>query len=227
MPGDVVPEHLQKARLSDPWIAADQHDLALALLRPFPAAEQQRTFRLASHERRQPAQAGSLQATSRAGRLQHPVEGDGLRDAAERMGAALLHHEEPGHEAARRFADEDLVRPGELLYTRCQVHRFAEHLGVLPAALADHHVAGVDTDPDCQPGSVLLLETLVQRDECIEDGDASPCAALRAVVVGERVAEVREETVSEELGDVASEALDGLGAAAVIARTDRVPFLRV
>src|SRR5262249_31597795 len=151
IPGNVVPEDPQKARLPDARFTAYQHDLALALLRTSPAAQEQRTFRLASDERRQTVRAGSLQATSRAGRLQHPVQGDGLRDAAQRMVPALLHDEQPGHEAVRRLRDQDFVRPGELLYARHQVYRFAVHLDVLPTTLADHHVTGVDRDPDCQP----------------------------------------------------------------------------
>src|SRR5262245_61587896 len=126
MPGNVVPEHLHEARLPDARITADENDLALALLRALPPAQEQRTFRLASDERRQRVHAGSLQTTSGAGRLQHPVEADRLRDAAQLMAPALLHDEEPGDEAVRRLRDEEFVRPGELLYARRQVDRFAE-----------------------------------------------------------------------------------------------------
>src|SRR5262249_45584136 len=130
MPGDFVPERLNEAWLPDARFTGDEHDLTLALLRALPAVQEQGTFRLASDERRQPVHAGRLQATSRPGRLQHPVEGDWLRDAAQRMAPALLHHEEPGHQAVRRLRDEDFVRPGELLYARCQVDRLAVELDV-------------------------------------------------------------------------------------------------
>ena len=143
------------------------------------------------------------------------------------MAPALLHHEEPGHQVVRRLRDEDFVRPGELLYARCQVDRFAVYLGVLPTALADHHVAGVDRDPDCEADRVLPLETLVHQLERIKDRDASARAALRAVVVTDGIPEIREEAVSVETGDVAPEALDRLRAATLVPRIDRVPFLHV
>jgi len=143
------------------------------------------------------------------------------------MAPALLHHEEPGHEAVRRLRDEDFVRPGELLYARRKVYRFAEYLDVLPTTLADHHVAGVDRDPDCELDPVLFLETLVQLYERSEDRDAGTRAALRTVVVNDRIPEVRKEAVSQEPGEVASEALDRLRATTLKARIDRVPLLHV
>src|SRR5262249_57459723 len=96
-------------------MSGDEYEMAVAVVGAVPPAQEQRTFRLASDERRQLTYAGSLQATSRAGRLQYPVEANGFRDAAEDMAPALLHHEEPGHEAIRRLRDEDFVRPRELL----------------------------------------------------------------------------------------------------------------
>src|SRR5262245_42217545 len=143
------------------------------------------------------------------------------------MTPALLHHEEPGHEAVRRLRDEDFVRPGELLCACRQVYRFAEYLGVLPTTLADHHVAGVDRDPDRELDPMLSLESLVQLYERIDDRDASARAALRAVVVNDRIPEVRKEAVSLEPREVASEALDRLRAATLEARIDRVPLLHV
>src|SRR5262245_922146 len=73
---------------------------------------------------------------------------------------------------------------------------------------------------------MLPLETLVQKDEGIEDRDARARAALRGVAVNDRIPEVRKETVSLEPGD-ASEALDCLRTATLVARIDRVPFLHV
>ena len=53
-------EFLNEARLTNPWLAYGQHQLAVPLPRPLPAPHQHGDFLVATHKGREPALPGAL-----------------------------------------------------------------------------------------------------------------------------------------------------------------------
>src|SRR6516164_6257608 len=84
---------LDQAGFADPWLAYNQHQLAVALPRPLPASHQHGDFLVAANKGREPALPG---AASTAARPNNPVKRHRLRHAFEFVAATLLGDKQAG-----------------------------------------------------------------------------------------------------------------------------------
>ena len=101
----------------------------------------------------------------------------------------------------RPLADEDLARPRGLLEPRADVHGIARDEGGPFPGAADHHLAGVDPDPQAK----TLAEQFTQPPLHAERRVQSP---LRVVLERSRSAERRQHGVAHELFHRAARLLD-------------------
>ncbi len=77
------------------------------------------------------------------------------------------------------------------LYARGDIGRVAEHIGLLTAALAHHHRAGMDSDADRESYRAMFnRKTIVEQRDCLNDREAAANRQLRIVLVRLRIAEV-------------------------------------
>ena len=132
----------------------EQHHLALAVLGPGPALEQDAELVLAPDQRREPLAVQRLEAALGATLAFDPPGGERLGEALEALRAEVGQLEQPADQPARRLADHDAARLGERLQPGREVRRLADHRLLLRRALADqladHDQAGRDADPGRQ-----------------------------------------------------------------------------
>ena len=132
---------LDQARLAEPRLADDQHQLPVALPRPLPAPHQHGDFLVATHERREMALP---RAASAAARPHEPEQRHRLRHAFEFVAAALLGDEQAGDLTLHPRRHHDRARLCQRLHPRRDVGRVAVNL----ARRIDHYRA--DFDPDAR-----------------------------------------------------------------------------
>ena len=142
------PDH---ARLADPRLAREQHHLAVAVLGPGPALEQDAELVLAPDQRRETLAVQRLEAALGATLAFDPPGRERLGEALEALRAEVGQLEQPADQPARRLADDHAARRRERLQPRREVRRLADHGLLLRRALADqladHDQAGRDADP--------------------------------------------------------------------------------
>ena len=208
------PEH---ARLADPGLAREQHHLAVAVLGPGPALEQDAELVLAPDQRREMLAVQRLEAALGATLAFDPPGGERLGEALEALRAEVGQLEQPADQPARRLADHHAARRRERLQPRREVRRLADHgllLGrALADQLADHDQAGRDADPGRQR---LARRRRPAAASAVDQRQPGPDRPLGVVLVRLRPAEIGEHAVAHVLGDVAAPALDHLGAGVLI-----------
>jgi hypothetical protein len=101
-----------QARLADPGLAGEQHDLAFAIPRLPPAAQEQRNLLLAANQRRQARGLARLEAPLRPAFARNPPGRKRLGKALEPLWAEVSKLECPAHQPARHLADHDTARLG-------------------------------------------------------------------------------------------------------------------
>ena len=148
----------------------EQHHLAVAVLGPGPALEQDAELVLAPDQRREMLAVQRLEAALGAALAFDPPGGERLGEALEALRAEIGQLEQPADQPARRLADHHAARRRERLQPRREVRRLADHRLLLGRALADqladHDQAGRDADPRgerlCPPDVVEPRERLDQ-----------------------------------------------------------------
>jgi hypothetical protein len=106
---------LKQTRLTEPRLADDHHQLAVAPTRPLPAPHQHAHFVVAADQRRKLARAGAASAAARAN---EPEQSHRLGHALERVPAALLGDEQPSGLALHPRGDDNRTRLGQGLRSR-------------------------------------------------------------------------------------------------------------
>ena len=128
------PDH---ARLADPGLAREQHHLAVAVLGPGPALEQDAELVLAPDQRREMLAMQRLEAAFGATLALDPPGGERLGEALQPLRAEIGQLEQPADQPAGRLADDHAARRGERLQPRREVRRLADHRLFLRRAFAD------------------------------------------------------------------------------------------
>ena len=205
-------QRVDERRLADPWLAADENDLAVALfLGLLPGAAQQPDLLVTADEREIRRRGFELRVLLLAQAGDAP-DLNRFGDAFERMRAEPLAGKDVADEIVRSGADQNGVGTGEALQTGGEVGRVADDRllarGAFADRLADHHEPARDTDAHGEAGPVAAGYPGVERRHRFEDREASANRALGVLLLRVRVAEINEDAIAHELGDVAIETPD-------------------
>ena len=223
-------DDLDEARLADAGLAAKHDHVSLAILHTGPAFQEQRELPVAAHQGGDAAARGAPEAALGI-MLAHDAEHlDRGGHALDRVRPQFLTGESSLDQAPGGGADHDRVGRGEALEPGGHVRRVAQRQPFLATATAHRahdHQAGMDAHPDRQLDPALGHEALVQPSHGLHHAEGGAHGALAIVLVRLRVAEVDEQAVAEVLGDVPLEALDHLGAHALVCAYHLAQFLRI
>ena len=223
-PAQPLAQGADEARLADAGLAAEQHQLPLAVSRPPPAVEQQGQLRRAPDQRCQArGRFPRLEAARRPARPQHAPGRHRRGETLELARAELGEVEQAGDEPPRAGADHHGPGLGQRLQPGREVGRLADRVALArptltAAGVANHHRAGGDADPGPERGAARRREPGDRPDELEPGADR----ALGVVLVRLRVAEVGEDAIAEELGEMAAVAGDHHRAGVVVA-PDQLP----
>ena len=178
-------------------LAHDQHQLALALPCPLPAAHQHGDFLLATDERREMALPGAAAAAARPHQSEQRHR---LGHAFEFVVAALLGDEQAGDLALHPRCHHDRAWLCQRLHPRRNVRRIAVNL----ARRIDHYRAGFDPDARVERRLASTGILAVHLGERPLDRERGPRRAFGVVLLRHRIAEQRHQPVAELLGDMAA-----------------------
>ena len=218
----------QQAGLPDPGLAGDEDDLPAAAprLRQVPLEHAQ--LLLAADERGEAPARRRLEARARRRLAQHPVGGDRLAHALDRVRAERRAVDVLADGAVGALGQRDCPRLRQALQADGHVVRLADR-GVVRAPavadVADHDRAGVQSQAQPHPGfgrggpragrrPVARRRAARRRRRGAEaagaalDGERGQHRPARGVLVGDRGAEDGHEPVAEESGDRALVAVD-------------------
>jgi hypothetical protein len=149
-----------------------------------------------------------LKAAFGHARPDHAVSAHGLAEALEPALAQILHLEQTADQTPRAVGDHHLSGRGQALQPGGEVRRPADD-GALACLVRADEVAHHD-QPGCDPDA--RRQSFGRRDpkplDRRHDRKPSVHGALRRVLVGCGPAEIAEDAVAHELGDVAAEAGD-------------------
>jgi len=188
---------LDQARLAEPRLANDLHQLAVALTRPLPAPHQHCDFLVAADQRREIARP---RAASAAARPHQPEQSHRLGHAFEFMAAALLGDEQASDLALHPRRDHDRARLGERLHPRRDVGGVAEDL----ARRIHYHRTSFDADAGGERRLARAGVLAVQLGQRALDRQRRTRRTLSVVLLRHRISEQRHQPVAELLGDVAA-----------------------
>ena len=204
-----------------------QDHLAVAVLGPGPALEQDAELVLAPDQRREMLAVERLEAAFGATLALDPPGGERLGEALEAPRAEIGQLEEATDQPARGLADDHGPRRRERLQSCGEVRRLADHRlllrGTLADQIADHHLAGRDA------GSHRQCPTIVGGEAADRLGEVEtrPDRALGVVLMRLRKAEIGEHAIAHELRDVALVAADDLAAGALVGGDHRPHVFRI
>ncbi len=220
-------DRLGEARLADAGLAADQDDLALALLGLLPQAEQQAKLVLASDQGGQAAAVQRLEAALGAADREHAPGLDRLIEALEPVLAEIGVGEEAADQLVGGRGNHDLAGLGQGLEPGGEMRGGADHglfgRGALADQVADHDPAGGDADPDLQ-GRTARRPQLGHGLDQLERRAQRP---FGVILMRPRIAEIGQDAIAEEAGDVAAEAVDHRSADILIGANDLAQLLGI
>jgi hypothetical protein len=211
---------LDEARFTQAGLADDHHQLPVALPRPLPAPRQHGDFVVAADERRKPARTGAAAAAAGA---DEPEQKRRLRDALERMAAALFGDEQAGDLLLHPRRDQDGTGLGQRLHPRGDIRDVAVDL----AYRIHHRGAGVEPDARGELGLAAAIILAVQLGERALDRERRPHCTLCVVLLRHRIAEQRHQPVAELLGDMATHLGDRSRRGVEIGSDKVAPFLGI
>jgi hypothetical protein len=140
------PHFPHEPRLADPRLAREQHDLALAVARLPPAAQQQRDLLLAADERREAPGLTRLEAALNPSLARDAPRHDRLGEALEPLRPDVVELEQAADQSARRVADHYRVRRSQHLHPPRKIRHVADHGrfagGAFANQVAHHRRAG-------------------------------------------------------------------------------------
>ena len=200
------------ARLADPRVAAQQRDLEAAFPRDRPKLAQAGEFRRPPDQLGQVARAGGVEPAFVRAFVQHPPDADGFLQALDLVQREVLVDEHVAEQLVRAVGHQHGVGLGQGLQPRRQVGRLANDRLLLRRAAADRlanhdHQAGGDTDPHAQCDAVGRVEL----GDFVDDFQPDLRGALRVVFMRLRIAEIGQDAVAHEAGDIAGSPGNGAG----------------
>jgi hypothetical protein len=215
----LAPQGVNERRFADAWLAADENDLAVALfLGLLPGSAQQSDFLVTADQREIRLRGFKLSVLflSQAGDAP-----DLDRLAFECMRAEALASEDIADEIVRGGADQNGVGTGEGLQTGGEVGRVADDRllarGAFADRLADHDEPARDADAYGEVRPVAAAGSPgVERRQRVEDREAGAHRALGVLLLRIWVAEINQNAIAHELGDIAVEAPDSFAHRLVI-----------
>ena len=195
------------AGLADARLARQQNRLALAVLRPPPAVEQQGDLLLPPDQGRQAGRAGLEPAFDRA----PPDDAPGrhrVGETLQHLRPEIVEFEPAADQPPRGGPDHDRIGSRQGLQPGREVGRVADDRLLLGRALADqvadHDQPGGNSDPRRQ-GFALGR---AQPSDGLEGGQAGEDRPLGVVLVRPGPTEVGKDAIAHELRDVPPEARD-------------------
>src|SRR5918995_1402814 len=123
--GQALDQAPGEARFADAGLAREEHDLAVAVLGPGPALEQDAELVLAPDQRGEMLAMQRLEAALGAALAFDPPGREGLGEALEAERTEVGQLEQPADQAAGRLADHDTAGRRERLEARREVRRLA------------------------------------------------------------------------------------------------------
>ena len=200
----VADQLMNQAGLAHPGLAHDLDHRAAPAARPPDALQQQVEFHGAADEAGQAMRRGAGLPPVAADRVEQFEQLDRARDALEAVRAKRARHDEPVGQPRGLGGEKGRARDGRLLDPAGQMRggsdRLVFHRHVV-ADGADHHLAGMQADPDFR--GALPGHDFQHRPR----GEAGPHGV---VLMGQRGAEQRHNAVSVHPVHRAAEAMDGL-----------------
>src|SRR6476469_8225844 len=147
---DALGESCREARLADPRLARDQHNLPFALPREALASQQEIELVLAADEISETPGADRLEAALGGRDTLDRPRCNRLGNALELVPAKIAQTEEVAEEPARGAGDDDRPGLGQALKAGCKVRSVPDHSALpertLAAAVAYHHQTGCDAN---------------------------------------------------------------------------------
>ncbi|HEY3212124.1 MAG TPA: hypothetical protein VGL16_02805 [Actinomycetota bacterium] len=202
---EAVEELLNQARLPYPRGRQDREQPArLVIDRKVEGPPQRGELSPTAHHRRSHAHPARRPFHHRL----QPVSCDGLGLALQLEGHDRLGDHGLPHEPQRLSAQQDFPRPCGLLESRGNIHGVAGDDRLSGDGVAGNDRARIDADSNSEPHTVLALEILVQRDECIAHIGSRTHGTQGVVFMEDRDAEHGHHGVADELLDGADVALD-------------------
>src|SRR5215472_12273933 len=216
-----------QTRLADPRLTHNERELTFTLASAFPTAEQQAHLVVAPDERSLGGVSSAVSLPPRGVWLNHSIELKRMRDALERLRAAILDHEQAGNELMDRGADDYRVALGGALNACGHVGCITEHVRAFVVRIADHYRSGVDSNPYRKRLKPLYIERSVERRHSLDDEQPCSHGTFGIVFVRCGIAEPSQHTIAEVLRNIALETRHRFGGNSLIAREDIAPFLGI
>ncbi len=143
------------------------------------------------------------------------------------MSAKIGHSEQGTKHLVCGLPDHDGSRVGQLLQTGGQIWRFADDRLLTSLFAADEIAADDKARCDADTRREGAVGPGRQPRRRLDHGEARPDGSFGFVFMGQGPAEVGEDAVSQELGDVALEAHDLAGNGVLVGPNDLAHVLRI
>ena len=131
--------------------------------------------------------------------------------------------EQPADQPLRAGADDDAIRRRLGLQPGGQVRRLADDIDLARLALADHHLAGCNSEAHAKRD----VAERAQLRHVAHDAEGGADGALGIVLVPLRIAEIRQNAVAAEPRDLSAVKLDRGGAARLVCVQQDAHLFRV
>ena len=213
--------------LADPGLAAQQHDLALAVPGPPPPFQQQRELVVAADNGTQDPALARLEAAFDRPLGEHHEGRDRASDALQRLTAQVLELEQITQQPPRRLAHHHLPGCGDALQPGRQVGRLADHRLLLRRPFADQITDDDETGGDADPNAERRVARRPHRRQRLNDGEPGANRPLRIVLVRARKTEIGEDAVAHILGHMPLEPRDLARRAVLKTAQDPTHLLRI
>src|SRR5215813_10618965 len=142
------------------------------------------------------------------------VDVHGLSDATQGLGSQVPALKIPLYQAIRRFTDSHGIGRSQSLDARTHIWNFTERqlfLSPLTPHRPHHDQTRMYPDPYSKLNTFVSLQLFIQVFDRSEDAQARAYCSVRIIFMGLGIAEVHEESIPEQLGDMSIVALDDLG----------------
>src|SRR6266542_4583031 len=158
------------------------------------------------------------------------VDPERLLDSLDRELPEVLKLDEPLDELGGVLGEVDLSRLGDLFHSRSQARGVTERRVVHPQVVADlshHHLARVESCPNRKVDPLLEPEFVRVASQPPLNGQCCIASPRRMILVSDRCAEQRHDSIARVLIDRPLEAVDTISEDLEEALHDSVPFLGV
>src|SRR5215831_3775957 len=206
--GDVVFEHLHQARFANARLPAEQYHLPQPRGGVLPASVQEGDFFVSTHQRGPVGRCDGVEPALDATLAQDTIDGHGCGHALEGVRTQRLGGKVSLDEPERRGTNDDHIWGRTLLQACRQVRGVPQRQLFLVAATADlpdHDDPCMDTNAYSETEALLPLEAEIERAQGLDHPQAGTDCPLGIIFMCLRIAEVDEQAITKQLGNVAVE----------------------